>query len=106
LIVLLGVLALSACNLPQGGTQSPTQDPNLIYTAAAQTVQAQLTQNAIGTPIAVPSQTPVPAQPTNTVVVPPTSAPLPTSTSQPLPTSTTAPPATAFVPCDRASFYR
>ena len=106
LIILFSALALAACNLPSGGNGSPTQDPNLIYTAAAMTVQAQLTQNAVGTPIVLPTQTPITFPPTNTpgVVIPPTSVPLPTNTPPPPPPTNTSVPATAYVPCDRASF--
>jgi len=109
LTIVLAAFALAACNLPSSEeTQSPTQDPNLIYTAAAMTVQAQLTQSVAGTPVAPASQTPAPAQPTSTtVVVAPTSTTAvlpPTNTSVP-PTKTSVPPtATVFVPCDRASF--
>ncbi len=110
LTTLLAALALAACNLPSTeDAQSPTQDPNLIYTAAAMTVQAQLTQNAVGTPIVAPSQTPGVAQPTGTtVVVPPTNtsaAPTAVPSTAVPPTKTSVPPtATVFVPCDRASF--
>lgn len=85
-----------------------TQDPNLIYTAAAQTVQAQLTQASGGnTPAAVPTQTTAPVvlptdipaiQPTNTAI--PTNTPFPTNT--PLPPTATAVP----IPCDRAFFVK
>lgn len=107
LVALLGVWALAGCNLPQDQDASPTTDPNALYTQAATTVQAQLTQNAAGTPAVVPSAT-LPASwptltqavvaPTNTSV-PPTAVP-PTATSLP-PTSTTVP-----IPCDRASFIQ
>jgi hypothetical protein len=92
----------------------------LIYTAAAQTVAANLTQAASGqfTPQPPSTQAPVidlppatatsqpatqqpatqqpqPEQPTATSVPP---------TSLPLPTATQAPPTATAVPCDRASF--
>jgi hypothetical protein len=48
LFILAGFLFLTAC----GGTasQSPTPDPALIYTSAAQTVQAELTLTAVTNP--------------------------------------------------------
>ena len=35
------ILLIAACNLPSNAT--PTEDPNAVFTAAALTVQAQLT---------------------------------------------------------------
>ncbi|MBN2149314.1 MAG: hypothetical protein JW726_18140 [Anaerolineales bacterium] len=106
LAVLLAMILLSACNLPQG-QPSTTSDPNALYTQAAMTVQAQLTQNAVGTPVVMqPTQTAIINQPTqavNTPVlptntgVPPTQAP-PPATPVP-PTATLVP-----VPCDRVAF--
>jgi hypothetical protein len=77
-------LLLAACNL-SGNAGQPTINPALIYTAAAQTLTAQQTAAARGTPIVLPSPTsPVVLVPTNTTL-PPTSTPLPTNT--PLPTA-------------------
>ncbi len=93
-ITLFSALAvlLAACNFP-GSTGQPTIDPRLIYTAAAQTLTAQQTSAAQGTPIILPSSTlPAGVVPTNTAL-PPTSTALPTNT--PLPTNTTIPSATA-----------
>ncbi len=98
------VLALGACNL-KSGTPTSSNEPQLIYTAAAQTVQAQLTQAAVGTPVVAPTQLFVtPVVPTT---VPPTAVILPSNTPQPTaipptpipPTSTQVP-----VPCDRGNF--
>jgi len=86
------------------------QDPNLIYTAAAQTVQAQLTQSSGEggiPPVTVPTQTTAPVVlPTNTQAALPTNTAVPTNT--PLPTNTSVPPtATAIpIPCDRAYFVK
>jgi hypothetical protein len=103
------LLFLSACNFP-GTTTEPTVGPDMIYTAAAQTLAATLsaqeTQIAQGTPISPPSSTSTavafvtvtPAQPTNTLI--PTNTPLPTNTPIP-PTATPIP-----IPCDRASFVK
>lgn len=78
------LLAALACNLPQA---TPTADPNVAYTAAAQTVAAQLTQSALTL-----------AAPTATGVIPP-----PTNTNIPtLPPPTIVPSATTE--CDRAQF--
>ena len=76
---------LTACNFPGSSTQ-PTLSPDLIYTAAAQTLTAQQTQAAEGTPIVIPSPTPSDeeASPTSPVVI------LPTNTALP-PTNTTVP---------------
>lgn len=100
------LLLLTACNFP-GTTSQPTLSPDLIYTAAAQTLTAQQTQAAQGTPIILPSATSaaVTATPTIPVVIAPTNTPLP-PTNTPVPTNTQIPPtATATpIPCDRATF--
>ncbi len=68
------MLAILACNLPSG----TSADQDAASTAAAQTVQAQLTQDALLTPTAtlIP-----PATATGTAAVPPTIAIATTSTS-------------------------
>jgi hypothetical protein len=89
-VLLIGVLSLSACNLPQPAEQA-TEAPNAVFTAAAQTVEAQLTQSALINP-----PTPMPVIPTNTV--PPANTTIP-------PTNTLIPPtATATQVCDQARF--
>ncbi len=100
------LLLLTACNFP-GTTNQPTISPNLIYTAAAQTLAAQQTQAAQGTPIILPSATSSAATPTSPVVLVPTNTPLP-PTNTPLPTNTPIPPtATAIpIPCDRGQFVK
>ncbi|MEJ5201617.1 MAG: polysaccharide deacetylase family protein [Anaerolineales bacterium] len=70
-LFLLAVVLLVGCN------NQPTADPMLIYTQAAQTVQAQMTQIAALTP------------PTSTVTV--TMTPAPTATVTQTPTNTTVP---------------
>jgi len=82
------ILILAACNLPSNAT--PTADPNAVFTAAALTVQAQLTQ-------AAPFKTPT--------------LPLPALTNTPgsLPTlqaSALPPAATATPVCDQATFVK
>ena len=100
------LLLLTACNFP-GVTTPPTAGPDLVYTAAAQTLIAQLTQASAGTPIVVASPTSggVGATPTSPVIVLPTNTPLP-PTNTPLPTNTPVPPTATQVPipCDRAHF--
>jgi hypothetical protein len=105
LLISVTMLILVACNFP-GNSTEPTMAPDLIYTAAAQTLAAQETQAAQGTPIVLPSATSTeipfvtitPSQPTNTVI--PTNTPLPTTTPSP-PTPTAVP-----LPCDRASYVK
>ena len=107
LILFLGILIfLTACNFP-GASQEPTTGPDVIYTAAAQTLIAQQTQAAAGTPINVASPTTgvVPATPTQPMVIVPTATP-PAPTNPPPPTNTSVPPTQTPVPipCDRGQF--
>lgn len=53
-IFLALVFGISACNFPASTTPTPTQGPEAILTAAAQTVEANLTQAAILNPPTVP----------------------------------------------------
>jgi hypothetical protein len=46
LLFVAGTLLLSACNLPSAIADDPPQDPNAVFTAAAQTASVQLTQAA------------------------------------------------------------
>jgi Ig-like domain-containing protein len=82
------ILIIAACNLPSNAT--PTEDPNAVFTAAALTVQAQLTQAA---PFRTPTL-PAPAA-TNTSVSFPT-----------LPASTLPPAASPTAVCDQAAFVK
>jgi hypothetical protein len=75
LVFLAALVALAACNLPA----NPRKDPNAVYTEAAQTVQAQLTQQALLIPSATP---PPPASPT---LLPPVATFTPLSTASPTP---------------------
>jgi hypothetical protein len=61
-------LLISACGA--GAPATPTTDPGAVYTMAAATVQAQLTEAALANPTAVP----------------PTNTPEPSATPQPAPT--------------------
>ena len=84
------ILMLSACNLPSNSPVTPTAESNAVFTAAALTVQAQLTQS-------VPFSTPtLPLSvATNTALSVPT-----------LPAATRPPAASATPVCDQASFVR
>ena len=57
-LVIIGALVLSACG--GAATPAPTQDTALIQTQAAQTVIADLTQNAPPPPTQAPPPTAVP----------------------------------------------
>jgi hypothetical protein len=91
-ILILGVLSiiLSACRPAAPVEPTPTElDPNLVYTAAAETAQARLTENALLVPTATstftpePSPTPSPTveatEVTPQVTLAPTTAALPTT---------------------------
>jgi hypothetical protein len=82
------IMIIAACNLPSNAT--PTEDPNAVFTAAALTVQAQLTQAA---PFRTPTLPPPAA--TNTSVSFPT-----------LPASTLPPAASPTSVCDQATFVK
>ena len=83
------ILIISACNLPSNAATQNPNDPNVVFTAAALTVQAQLTQAA---PFNTPTLPPPP--PTNTAVTFPTAAPVATITPLIPPTAV----------CDQATF--
>jgi len=92
LIFIIIILILSACNLPSSAPA--TEEPNAVFTAAALTVQAQLTQPA----------------PFSTPTLPPTlPSALSTNTVSALPTlavPTFPPAASATAVCDQAQFVR
>jgi len=80
-VILLLALALSACNLPTN--TPPPEGANAILTAAAQTVEANLTQSAILNPPTAPPTSTVPAgsTPTLTLAVPTNTTTAPTQTA-------------------------
>ena len=88
-IMSIFMLVISACNLPSNAATQNANDPNVVFTAAALTVQAQLTQAA---PFKTPTLPPPP--PTNTAVTLPTAAPIATITPLIPPTAV----------CDQATF--
>ncbi len=103
------ILTAVACNLPLSATPTP-QDIGAVYTQAAQTVVAQLTQSASGdSPLDSQPTATTPAQPDQPRVTPspkPTNTlPPPTATEKPTPTATPRPTATP-VPCNLASFVK
>ncbi len=89
-VVVMG-LFLGGCNLPARATQE-VEPRDLIYTAAAQTIVARVTEEALNPPVDVANPPLTIEQP---VVVPwtpePTFTETPTSTSTPTPTLTTTP---------------
>jgi hypothetical protein len=123
-VLVFSLLLLSACSYMN--SVAPTQiSPNLIYTAAAQTIMAQLTQAASSTilpsqtpqtPVDTPTQTQTPQPPvdtpTQTQTEPlPTDTNIPTTavppTNTPLPPTATPEPATPTpVPCNRMDFVK
>jgi hypothetical protein len=87
----LFVFVLASCNLPSNAPE--TEEPNAIFTQAALTVQAQLTQVTPSGSFSTPTLPP--PQPTNTSVALPTIPPAsPTSLASPTPL------------CDQAQFVR
>jgi len=111
-LALLALIVLMACNFT---AQTPTQDGSVIYTQAAQTLIAQLTESA---PLASPTAAVQPGgeQPSAPATQPPTQTPLPIFTNTPLPANTQAPTSTPLPPtntprptsvpvaCNRARF--
>lgn len=89
LAVIVIISAMLACNLPSNN--SSLQNPSAVLTAAALTVQAQLTASA---PTILPANTATSAP----------SASTPTLTPVPLSISTSVPVATATTSCDKALF--
>ncbi len=81
--ITISAILLSACGSATPAT--PTPDVNAIYTAAAKTVVAELTQTAaVITPTLQSTATQMPASPAATVTT--VGTPLPTETPQPTPT--------------------
>ena len=90
-ILLIIMLGISACNLPSNADATPTQGADAVLTAAAQTVEANLTQAAILNPPTVP-------------VIPTSTAGSPTVTLAV--TTNTQPVATNTQICDLALFVK
>jgi hypothetical protein len=97
--LILALLILAACNMPAAPTSEPA-DSGAIYTQAAQTVMAQLTQMpGASTATMAPGD-----QATATSIAPiATATPQPTATSMPTATPT---PTEIPLPCNRAEFVR
>jgi hypothetical protein len=91
-LLLIFVFGISACNLPSNADVTPTQGADAVLTAAAQTVEANLTQAAILNPPTVP------AIPTSTQGSAPTSTLAVATNTQPVATNTQI--------CDLALFVK
>lgn len=101
-VFILSLIILTACNLPSNQPQV-TDEPNLVYTAAAQTVAAQLTQAVSGQ---VPTQQPTQViLPTATQAAPTATQAVPTATVA-APTATSVPPTATPVPCNLMEFVK
>jgi hypothetical protein len=95
LACLLALAALvSACNLPGSGDATPTNSPENVMTAAAQTVAVQLTEDAASRPTSTP--TPEPS-------ATPSASPISVA---PAATATSRPPTGGNTGCDAAAFVR
>jgi hypothetical protein len=97
-VVVLLLIATSACSMPVPATLTPEVmielTPDAIYTAAVQTVIAQLTENAptpTPTETEAPPEATLPAEDTPLPTAEGTEIPLPTNTSTPTPTVTGTP---------------
>lgn len=103
-LVILAVFVLNACNMP--GVATPTvSSADAIYTAAAQTVEAQLTQ--VSRPSATPAfqQTPAPTTTEQETAASPSAATETVSTTTPAPAATT-PARAATDGCNQARFVQ
>jgi hypothetical protein len=103
-VILVLALVQLACNMPDN--DPPTQEsPGLIHTIAAQTVEAQLTQQAGGVfptqpgPTAAPTNTQAPGTNPTATQSPPASTAAPTSMFTATPTATT-------VACNKLTFVK
>lgn len=94
------ILILAACNLPRETATPNPNEPNLISTSAAQTVQALGTQLALPTSTQL-AVTTVPENPTQTE---PSSTPTTQPSIAPVATATQLPPTPTPLPCDRVRF--
>jgi len=83
-LMIFTMVLLSSCTIPGGAEATPEVSVDAIYTAAAQTMEANAALTAAAQPTEIPTDTPEPATPTleNT----PTSDFTPTASSTPEPT--------------------
>ena len=91
-ILLLLALSIASCNMPSNDAE--TESANAVMTAAAQTVEANLTQSALMNP------TTAPVIPTSTTAPPNVTLAVPTVPN----TTNTLPIATATQDCDKGDF--
>jgi hypothetical protein len=107
-MLVVATVVLSACNMP--GSSAPTVAPEVLYTAAAETVIAQLTQAAPTQPAMTLAATPttqvapVATATTAATAVPPTETQAPTAIPTATATATATPTSVVVVPCNRAQF--
>jgi hypothetical protein len=95
LLLLAVVLTLSACSSANAAQTTPTVDPNMIYTAAAKTVQAQLTKESLAKPTETQTPTETLSAPTADMSLPTLAGP--SSQDTPVP-GATAPIAPSLTP--------
>jgi hypothetical protein len=111
MFTLLVAIFMISCNLIAQTSQSPVNSADALYTQAAQTVQVQLTQQALTTPTDTSSgslSTPI------VTAIPQTSTPSPASPTPPatatatLPLPTPLPPTATAIPviCDQVKFVQ
>ena len=108
--VFIAIFMIS-CNLIAEQTQAPVNSADALYTQAAQTVQVQLTQQALNTPAATNPGSPL--SPFSTAI-PPTSTLIPASptpqftATATLPLPTPLPPTATAIPviCDQIKFIQ
>jgi hypothetical protein len=81
IIVCVTALILSACSAPSRETPTPTQNADAVFTAAAQTANVRITENAAQKPSSTPEPPTATPAPTNTLA--PTQALTPTATLAP-----------------------
>jgi hypothetical protein len=84
-ILLVGSF-LTGCSTPATPTPAPTQDPATLIAAAVETLEVQMTDEAIRNPSATPEPTATPVTPTATPIPnTPTPTIVPTITNTPVP---------------------
>ena len=68
LVLLALVLTLASCQAQPGAEPTATTDPNAVYTAAAQTADARLTEMGLSTPSATPEPPTLTPDPSQTAI--------------------------------------
>jgi len=100
----VGLILLSSCNMPRKGATQTVSGPGMIYTAAAQTLAAEVAA-ATATVYSYPLATYPPTYAFPTSI--PTSTPIePTETEYEYEEEAPPPPPPTAIPCDYASFVK